>query len=59
MPTIITDTGVKHPNTDAEMTQIKNKNIYEAIRQKLWNKDLYETNMNKIYNIIWVRSTSN
>ena len=37
MTTIITDTGVRRPNTDVEMTPPPN-NINEAIRQKLSKK---------------------
>ena len=37
------------------MTYLKNKNIGEAIYQKLRNKDVYETDMHKIYNIIVVQ----
>ena len=52
MPTIVPDTGVDHSKTDTDMTYLKKKNIYEAIRQKLRKKDVYETNMHKIYNLI-------
>ena len=52
IPTIIPDTGVKHPKTYTEMTYTEKKNINEAICQKLKKKDVYETDMHKIYNII-------
>ena len=52
MPTIIPDTIVNHPKTDAEMTYLKNNIIHEATYQKLRNKDMYETNMHNIYNLI-------
>ena len=52
MPTIIPDTCVKRPKTDADMTYLNNNNIDEAICQKISKKDLYETDMHKIYNII-------
>ena len=51
VPAIIPDTGVEHPNTDVEMTYLKNKNIDEAICQKLRKQYVYETNMHMIYNI--------
>ena len=35
MPTIIMDTGAKHPKTDTYMTYLKNKNIDEAIHKKI------------------------
>ena len=52
IPTITPDTGIGCPKNDAEMTYLKNKNIREAIHQKLRKKYVYETNMNKTYNII-------
>ena len=52
IPTIIPDTGVKHPYTDADMNYLKKKNNGKDTHQKLRNKYLYETNMHKIYNII-------
>ena len=51
MPTI-TELGTKRPKTDVEMTYLENKNIDEAIRQKLRKKDVYKSDMHKIYNII-------
>ena len=35
MPKIILDTGVEHPKTALDMTYLKQKDIDEAIRQKL------------------------
>ena len=52
MPTIIPEMGTESPKTDVETTYPKEKNIDEAIHQKLRNKDVYETDMHKIYNII-------
>ena len=52
IPTIIPDTGAKRPNMDVDMTYIKNKNIDEAIRQKLSNKYVYETDTQNICNLI-------
>ena len=51
MPTI-TELGTDRPKTDGEMTYLENKNIDEAIRQKLWKKDVYKSDMHKIYNMI-------
>ena len=56
MPKIIPDTGVNRPNRDTDMTYLKNKNIYEAIYQKLRKEYLHETNMHNIYNIIVVQT---
>ena len=56
MPTITPDTGVKRPNTDAEMTYLKKRNIEEAICHKPRKKDVYETEMKKIYNLIVVHT---
>ena len=52
MKTIILYMGVERPNTDTEITYLKNKNIDEAISQKLRNKDVFESDMHMIYNII-------
>ena len=51
MPTI-TELGAERPKTDGEMTYLKNKNIYESIRQKLRKKDVYKSDTHKIYNLI-------
>ena len=51
MPTIVTDTGAERTKTDAEITYLENKNIDEAVRQKLRNKDVYETEIHRIYNL--------
>ena len=50
--TIIHDTSVKRPTTDADMTYLGNNNIDEVTRQKLRKKDVYENDMHKIYNIL-------
>ena len=50
--TIIPDTSVKRPTTDADMNYLENKNIDEVTRQKLRKKDVYENEMHKIYNIL-------
>ena len=52
MTTIIPDTGVERPKTDAYMIYLEKKNIDEAIHQKLIKKDAYETDMHKIYHLI-------
>ena len=52
MPTIIPDMVIKHTKTDADMTYLEKKNIYEAIRHKLRKKDVYTIDIHKIYNII-------
>ena len=44
--------GVEHPKTDANMIYLKNKNIDEAICQKLRKKYVYEADIQKIYNLI-------
>ena len=51
MPTIITDTDIKHPKTDVGMIYLKKNSIGEAIHKKLRKKDVYETKMDKIYNL--------
>ena len=51
MPTI-TDLGIERPKTDGEMTYLENKNINEAICQKLRNEYVYESDMHNIYNLI-------
>ena len=48
MQTIIPDMGADRPNIDGEMTYLKNKNIDEAIPQKLRKKDVYKTDMHNI-----------
>ena len=48
IPTTTSDTDVKRLKTDADMTYLKNKNIYEAIYQKLRNKEVYKTDMHNI-----------
>ena len=48
IPTTTSDTGVKRLKTDADITYLKNKNIYEAIYQKLRNKEVYKTDMHNI-----------
>ena len=48
MPTIIRGTGIESPKTYSEMTNLKNNNIDESIRHKLWNKDVYYTNMHNM-----------
>ena len=58
MPTIISDTGVECPDTDADMNYLEKKNIDKAICQKSSNKDVYETVIHNIYNII-VGQTNN
>ena len=52
MKSIVPDTGIEHPKTDAEMTYLKNKNIDKAIRHKMKKKYVYKTDMHKIYNLI-------
>ena len=52
IPTIITDTGVDRPNTDAEMAYLNKKNNYKSICQKLRKTYVYETDMRNIYDII-------
>ena len=52
----ITDLGIERPKTDGEMTYLKQKNIDDAIRQKLRKKDVYESDMHNIYNIIVVQT---
>ena len=52
MPTIVPDMGVECLNNDVEITYLENKNIDEAIHQKLRKKYVYETDMHMIYNII-------
>ena len=47
MPTI-TVLGIKRPKTDGEMTYLEERNIDEAICQKLKKKDVYESDMHKI-----------
>ena len=59
IPTIVPDTVVGSPKTDAEITYLKKKNIDEAIGYKLGNKDVYETNINNIYNIIVGQTNAN
>ena len=49
---MIPDMGIERLKTDAEMTYLEKKNIYEAICQKQKKKDLYETYMYKIHNLI-------
>ena len=39
MLTIIADTGVERPRTDAEMIYLKKKNIDQAICKKLMKKN--------------------
>ena len=51
MPTI-TDLVIERPKTDGEMTYLEEKNINEAIRQKLRKNDVYKSDMQKIYNMI-------
>ena len=46
------DTGAESPKTDVKMTYLKNKNIDEAIHQKLRKKNVYETVTQKICNFI-------
>ena len=50
--TIIPDTSVKRPTTDADTTYLGKKNIDEVTRQKLRKKYVYENDMQKIYNIL-------
>ena len=52
MSTIAPNMVVQHPNTDVDITYLKNKSIDEYIHQKLRNKDVYETDMHNIYNLI-------
>ena len=52
MPTIVTGNEYGLPKTDSDMTYLEEKNIDEAIHQKIWKRDKYETNVHKIYNII-------
>ena len=56
MPTTIPDMVVDRPKKDSEMTYLKKKNIDKAVRQKLGKKYVCEINMQKIYNIIVVRT---
>ena len=51
MHTII-ELSTERPRIDEEMTYLKNKNIDEAIRQKLRKTDVYKSDMHKIYNLI-------
>ena len=50
--TIIPDTRVKRPTTDADMTHLEKNNIDEVTCQKLRKKYVYENDMQKIYNIL-------
>ena len=50
--TTIPNSDIERPKTDSDINYLKNKNIDEAIRQKLRNKDVYESDMHKIYSII-------
>ena len=58
MKTIIPDTGVEHPNIDANITYLEKNNIYKAVCQKLSKNYLYETDMHKIYNLILVQTNN-
>ena len=51
MPTI-TELVTERRKIDGEMTYLKKKNIYEAIRQSLRKKDVYKSDMQKIYHLI-------